>query len=73
MKLEPHSTAARQNLQARIGVSSKADFVALDQAFDEAWSHLQRTSNAVDQRIRNHGCEAACLCSAESLLIRDVL
>lgn len=51
--------AARQALQARIGVSSKEEFLALDQAAERAWANLQNARQALDNHIRNHGCENA--------------
>jgi hypothetical protein len=49
--------AARQALQARIGVSSRNEFLALDQATEKAWADLQRVHQALDEHIRSHGCE----------------
>jgi hypothetical protein len=51
--------AARQALQARIGVSPKNEFLALDQATEKAWENLQRAHQKLDQHIRRHGCEKA--------------
>jgi len=52
--------AARQRLQARIGVSSQSEFRLLDQAVEEAWSNVQKARNALDRHIREHPCEKAC-------------
>jgi hypothetical protein len=50
---------ARQALQARIGVSSREEFLTLDQAAERAWASLQHARQALDNHIRNHGCEKA--------------
>ena len=51
--------AARQALQARIGVSPRAEFFALNQATERAWEVLQHARKTLDRHIREHGCELA--------------
>lgn len=47
---------ARKNLQAKIGVLSKEQYVALSHSVDQAWGALQRVHGAVDEHIRWHSC-----------------
>jgi hypothetical protein len=47
---------SRKNLQARIGISSKEEFLSLSRKIDQSWAALVRARIALDQHIREHGC-----------------
>jgi hypothetical protein len=49
--------AARKALQSRIGVSPRNEFLALDQAAERAWANLQHAHQALDEHLREHGCD----------------
>ena|ERR1700680_117925 len=49
--------AADENLRNKIGVSAKEEFLSLNRVVEEAWGRLQRARHALDQHIREHGCE----------------
>jgi hypothetical protein len=49
---------ARRLLDLKIGVTSQSEFKALDNAADEVWKRAQAARLALDEHIREHGCEA---------------
>jgi hypothetical protein len=48
---------ARAVVQARIGISSKDEYVRLERAAGEAWTRLERVRRAIEGHIRDHGCK----------------
>jgi hypothetical protein len=52
-----HFDDSRAELQARIGVSRRDEYKALDQAVESAWEVLGKARNALDAHVREHRCE----------------
>jgi hypothetical protein len=48
--------AAREALNERIGVSSRAEFRALSEGLDNAWVGLRRARTALDNDVWEHQC-----------------
>ena len=48
--------AARQDLQAKIGFSSKDEYNTLREAVNVAWEAVHVARAALDDHIREHGC-----------------
>jgi hypothetical protein len=50
---------ARQDLNNRIGICSKAEFQALSRRVDTAWINLSRVRRFLHEHILAHGCRLA--------------
>jgi hypothetical protein len=48
--------AAREALNGRIGVCSRAEFRALSEGLDNAWVGLRRARAALDNHVWEHQC-----------------
>jgi len=50
--------AASSAVRARIGISSKEEYLKLERAAGEAWLRVERARRALNDHIRDHGCNA---------------
>ena len=46
----------RRDLQAKIGLLPKNEYVAISRSADKAWDALQKVQSALEKHLRQHAC-----------------
>jgi aminoglycoside phosphotransferase len=56
LKAQTTFEQAQRDLDAKMGILPRGEFLELSQAADQAWLTVQRTRAAVDRHMREHSC-----------------